>query len=104
MQDEDWEPSITIKEILRVCQWSLDEPNPNSPAQAEAYHLFICNKPAYEVKIRELAAHHTEARFLAEHGETFVDPVTELNTGRPRPRGQDGVFDNGDRSLDSTGG
>ena len=55
-------------------------------------------------KSEELAAHHTEARFLAEHGETFVDPVTELNTGRPRPRGQDGVFDNGDRSLDSTGG
>jgi ubiquitin-conjugating enzyme E2 I len=32
----------------------LNDPNPESPAQAEAYNLFKKDKPAYEKKIRNV--------------------------------------------------
>lgn len=32
----------------------LDEPNPESPAQADAYNLFKKDKVAYEKKIRQV--------------------------------------------------
>jgi ubiquitin-conjugating enzyme E2 I len=53
-EEEDWKPSITVKQvtifyissshtqqILLGIQDLLDNPNPNSPAQAEAYTLFV---------------------------------------------------------------
>lgn len=71
--DLDWESSITAKDILRMCSSQLNNPNPNSPAQAAAYHLFINNRPGYSVKIREQAAHYSEARFLEGPGLNCVD-------------------------------
>ena len=35
-------------------QMLLDEVNPESPAQAEAYHLFKKDKVAYEKKVRQV--------------------------------------------------
>jgi len=32
----------------------LDDPNPESPAQAEAYNLFKKDKSAYEKKIKQI--------------------------------------------------
>jgi ubiquitin-conjugating enzyme E2 I len=32
----------------------LNDPNPDSPAQADAYNLFKKDKPAYEKKIRNV--------------------------------------------------
>lgn len=40
-EDEDWRPSITIKQILLGVQELLNTPNPDSPAQAEPYQLFV---------------------------------------------------------------
>lgn len=40
-EDEDWKPSITIKQILLGVQELLDTPNPESPAQAEPYQLYV---------------------------------------------------------------
>ncbi|CAG8524652.1 1663_t:CDS:2 [Acaulospora morrowiae] len=39
-EEEGWKPSITIKQILLGIQNLLDEPNPESPAQSDAYMLF----------------------------------------------------------------
>mmetsp|Transcript_10241 Transcript_10241/g.25982 ORF Transcript_10241/g.25982 Transcript_10241/m.25982 type:complete len:160 (-) Transcript_10241:193-672(-) len=36
-EDEDWMPSISVKQILLGIQDLLTEPNPNSPAQTDAY-------------------------------------------------------------------
>ena len=36
-----WRPSITIKQILIGIQDLLNDPNPESPAQLEAYQLFV---------------------------------------------------------------
>lgn len=53
-EEEGWKPAITIKEILLGIQSLLNEPNPESPAQAEAYNLYKRDRPAYERKIRHI--------------------------------------------------
>lgn len=50
-----WRPGLTIPEILLGIQTLLNEPNPNSPAQTEAYNLFRKDKGAYSKKIKEIA-------------------------------------------------
>lgn len=50
-EDEGWKPAITLKDILQGIQSLLDEPNPDSPAQAEAYGLFKKDPAAYKKKI-----------------------------------------------------
>jgi ubiquitin-conjugating enzyme E2 I len=51
-EEEGWKPAITIKEILLGIQELLNEPNIDSPAQAEAYQLFKKDKVAYEKKVK----------------------------------------------------
>lgn len=53
-EDEDWKPAITIKAILIGIQALLNDPNPDSPAQAEAYQLFKKDRAAYEKKIKSV--------------------------------------------------
>ncbi|KAI9849240.1 MAG: E2 SUMO-conjugating protein ubc9 [Sclerophora amabilis] len=53
-EDEGWKPAITIKQILLGIQELLDEPNPESPAQADAYHLFKKDRAAYERKVKHI--------------------------------------------------
>ncbi|KAJ1569656.1 E2 SUMO-conjugating protein ubc9, partial [Cladochytrium tenue] len=43
-EDEDWKPAITVRQILLGIQALLDEPNPLSPAQADAYTMFKKDK------------------------------------------------------------
>jgi ubiquitin-conjugating enzyme E2 I len=51
--EEDWNPTVTIKHILLGVQDLLDNPNPNSPAQAEPFQLFTSNKEEYIRRIKE---------------------------------------------------
>eukprot|EP00921_Rhytidocystis_pertsovi_P017866 GHVQ01028053.1.p1 GENE.GHVQ01028053.1~~GHVQ01028053.1.p1 ORF type:complete len:162 (-),score=20.05 GHVQ01028053.1:387-872(-) len=51
-EDEDWKPSITIKQLLLGIQDLLDNPNPQSPAQAEPYMLFQQNRAEYIRKVK----------------------------------------------------
>ncbi|KAF2479924.1 ubiquitin-conjugating enzyme/RWD-like protein [Neohortaea acidophila] len=53
-EDEGWKPAITVKEILIGIQFLLNEVNPESPAQADAYNLYKKDRPAYEKKIRQV--------------------------------------------------
>lgn len=53
-EDEGWRPAITIKQILLGIQELLNTPNPESPAQADAYNLFRKNRPGYEEKVRQI--------------------------------------------------
>eukprot|EP00043_Microstomoeca_roanoka_P004235 m.48402 g.48402 ORF g.48402 m.48402 type:complete len:184 (-) comp12395_c0_seq1:580-1131(-) len=48
-----WSPTYNITGILTSIQSLLDEPNPNSPANAEAAHLYRENRREYERKVRE---------------------------------------------------
>lgn len=53
-EDEGWKPAITIKQILLGIQDLLNDPNPDSPAQAEAYNLFKKDRQAYEKKVKHI--------------------------------------------------
>ena len=48
-------PAITIKQLLLGIQDLLTNPNPKSPAQREAYELYMKSKEEYHKKIREQA-------------------------------------------------
>ena len=54
-EDDGWRPAITIKQVLLGIQDLLDNPNDKSPAQRDAYELFVKDKPAYRKKIKEQA-------------------------------------------------
>jgi ubiquitin-conjugating enzyme E2 I len=51
-EEEGWRPAITIKQVLMGIQDLLNEPNPDSPAQSDAYQLFISNKAEYSRRIK----------------------------------------------------
>lgn len=53
-EEEAWKPAITIKQILLGVQDLLNDPNPESPAQAEAYNLFKKDRSEYEKRIRRV--------------------------------------------------
>ena len=53
-EEEAWRPAITIKEILLGIQELLNDPNPESPAQADAFNLFKKDKPAYARRVRQV--------------------------------------------------
>eukprot|EP00745_Piridium_sociabile_P033648 TRINITY_DN57810_c0_g1_i2.p1 TRINITY_DN57810_c0_g1~~TRINITY_DN57810_c0_g1_i2.p1 ORF type:complete len:134 (+),score=18.29 TRINITY_DN57810_c0_g1_i2:2-403(+) len=52
-EDEDWKPSITIRDILLGIQDLLNNPNPASPAQEEAFTDFTSNKEEYARKVKQ---------------------------------------------------
>nr|POF16398.1 sumo-conjugating enzyme ubc9 [Quercus suber] len=53
-EEEGWRPAIVIKEILIGIQMLLDEVNPESPAQADAYNLFKKDRQAYERRVKQV--------------------------------------------------
>jgi ubiquitin-conjugating enzyme E2 I len=53
-EEEGWKPAITIKQILLGIQDLLNDPNPESPAQADAYNLFKKDRVGYERKIKAI--------------------------------------------------
>lgn len=53
-EDEGWKPAITIKQIVLGVQDLLNDPNPESPAQAEAYNLFKRDKVEYEKRVKRV--------------------------------------------------
>ncbi|UZJ51174.1 hypothetical protein CBS101457_000494 [Exobasidium rhododendri] len=54
-EDKAWKPAITIKQILLGIQDLLDSPNPDDPAQADAFELFKRDKVQYERRVRQQA-------------------------------------------------
>jgi len=53
-EEEAWKPAITMKQILLGIQDLLNDPNPESPAQAEAYNLFRKDKVEYEKRVKRV--------------------------------------------------
>lgn len=53
-EEEGWKPAITVKQIALGVQDLLDNPNPESPAQAEAYNLFKKDRVEYERRVRRV--------------------------------------------------
>lgn len=53
-EDEAWKPAITVRELLLGIQDLLNEPNPDSPAQADAYNLFRKDRAEYEKRVKRV--------------------------------------------------
>jgi len=51
-EDEDWKPSITVRQILMGIQDLLDHPNVASPAQNGPYVMFSEDKEEYLRRVR----------------------------------------------------
>lgn len=52
-EEKDWKPAITVKQILLGIQDLLNNPNPKSPAQEEAYADFTKNRQRYEDRVKK---------------------------------------------------
>lgn len=59
-ENKDWKPSISIKQLLVGIQELLVTPNPEDPAQAEAYQIYVQNRPEYERRVRKQAQQFSE--------------------------------------------
>ena len=89
-EEDGWSPEMSLPEVLFTVQQLLNHPNPNSPAQAPAYHVYA--KEGLEVyyhRIKEEAnvysnysGHHSKVSALLEQGKFdgkyFVDEM-EIN-------------------------
>ncbi|KAG7666580.1 hypothetical protein Ndes2526B_g04952 [Nannochloris sp. 'desiccata'] len=54
-EDEQWRPSITVKQILLGVQELLDAPNDKSPAQSDGYVIFTSRLEEYKKRVQEQA-------------------------------------------------
>uniref|UniRef100_A0A1I8BLG7 SUMO-conjugating enzyme UBC9 n=1 Tax=Meloidogyne hapla TaxID=6305 RepID=A0A1I8BLG7_MELHA len=67
-ENKDWSidscspvrPSISVKQLLVGIQELLVSPNPEDPAQAEAYQIFVQNRQEYERRVRKQAQQFAE--------------------------------------------
>ncbi|KAL0042063.1 hypothetical protein WJX77_001974 [Trebouxia sp. C0004] len=57
-EEEGWRPSITVNQILLGIQDLLNDPNPNSPAQSDAYMLFTQRPAEYKRRVRAQTSAH----------------------------------------------
>jgi len=57
-EDQDYRPSITVKQIAMGIQDLLDNPNPRSPANGMANEDFTKRKAEYKKKVRAEAKKH----------------------------------------------
>lgn len=60
-EDEAWKPAITVRELLLGIQDLLNEPNPESPAQADAYNLFRKDRAEYEKRVKRVVRENAAA-------------------------------------------
>ncbi|GAA5914286.1 ubiquitin-conjugating enzyme E2 [Sporobolomyces salmoneus] len=54
-EEKAWKPAITVKQILLGVQDLLDSPNPDDPAQLEAYTMYKKDRAGYEKKVKSQA-------------------------------------------------
>ncbi|KAM9921788.1 hypothetical protein OXX80_012058, partial [Metschnikowia pulcherrima] len=54
-EQQDWRPAITLKQIVLGVQELLTNPNPDSPAQEDAWQNFSKERSIYEKKVKEQA-------------------------------------------------
>ena len=64
--------------MLMGIQDLLDSPNPNSPAQSEAYNLFVNNKAEYKRRVKAEARKNTPASW----GQHYLFDVMEDDVWR----------------------
>lgn len=51
---KDWSPALTIEKTIFSIMSMLDEPNALDPLRPDAAELYLCDKEAYQKKVREV--------------------------------------------------
>jgi ubiquitin-conjugating enzyme E2 I len=57
-EDEGWRPSLTVRNVLLGIQELLSDPNPKSPAQSDAYVLFVKEPSEYKKRVKAQTARY----------------------------------------------
>lgn len=57
-EDEGWRPSLTVRNVLLGVQELLADPNPKSPAQSDAYVLFVKEPAEYSRRVKAQTARY----------------------------------------------
>ena len=96
-EDEGWSPEMSLPEVLFTVQQLLNHPNPNSPAQMQAYQVYVNEGPeVYYRRTTEEAnvysnysGHHSKISALLEQGKFddgkyFVDEMEINELGKMR--------------------
>lgn len=52
-EDEGWRPALSVRQVLVGIQELLESPNDQSPAQAEAYQLWMNNQSEYKRRVKQ---------------------------------------------------
>uniref|UniRef100_A0A183CIM5 SUMO-conjugating enzyme UBC9 n=1 Tax=Globodera pallida TaxID=36090 RepID=A0A183CIM5_GLOPA len=92
-ENKDWKPSITVKQLLMGIQELLVSPNPEDPAQAEAYQIFVQNRPEYERRVRKQSQLFSEDMKSSCSLITFSSKMSK--TYGPKP--ESFMLDDGER-------
>jgi ubiquitin-protein ligase len=56
---QGWRPSITVAQVVKGVQKLLEEPNEFSPAQEEAYRIYVNQKQEYRRRVLQQAKRYT---------------------------------------------
>ncbi len=57
----DWKPSVSVNTVLKSLQALLNNPNIDSPANAEAMKIFKLNRKRYDNRIRSIVKAQIES-------------------------------------------
>jgi ubiquitin-conjugating enzyme E2 I len=74
-ENKDWRPTITIKQLLIGIQDLLDNPNPEDPAQAEAYQTYIQNRFVFTIFIDILYFSEEYKKRVRKQAQNFAHEV-----------------------------
>lgn len=81
-----WDPSLSISEILVSIQYLMCEPNPFSPAQAEALMTYVHDRETYDAEARRFARESAKRKQSEDAEEEVVELVV---VGRHRDHEQE---------------
>lgn len=73
LTEQGWSPSYTVAHVLASVQTLLCNPNPTSPAQVDAFHLFVNDYAQYERIVRQIATRFTIDHYAVDEGNAMRD-------------------------------
>ena len=59
-EDADWQPSVSVKQLLCAIQELLSAPNVSDPAQEPAFRLYIKDQKDYLQKVKDQARKYAQ--------------------------------------------
>lgn len=103
-EDEDWEPSLSVKELLVAVQETLSSPNSNSPAQVDAYRDFSTDMSKYKSKMVAQARQYSLSCFLSAYPGDATSALPDPTLRHSESYSLRGVKGQGGEVISNTSG